>query len=87
MRSVMIASSKRHAEAMIAWLKLKTEEWEAIAYGDKINQTFSHAKLIRPSEGLQQEHVDWILEKLIPNLRLTVTTVPKNWHIPQNQVA
>lgn len=82
----MVASSKRQAEAMIAWLKLDPKVWTAVAYGDPVKQLYSHAKLVRPSEGVFREHCDWVLEKLVPNLTLTVTTVPPNWKIPQEHV-
>jgi hypothetical protein len=83
----MVASSKRQAEAMIAWLKLNPDEWEPVVYGEPIKKLFQHAKLVRPSEGVFKEHCDWVLEKLVPNLCLTVTTVPPNWKIPQEHVA
>ena len=86
MLNAMVASSKKQAEAMIAWLKLNPAEWEAVAYGDHIYKMFAHAKLIRPSEGVHQEHTDWVLEKLVPYLCLTCTTVPPSWRIPQEQV-
>ena len=77
---------KKQAEAMIAWLKLSPGEWEPVAYGDKIDKLFSHAKLVRPSDGVHQEHTDWVLGKLVPNLCLTVSTIPPNWKIPQEHV-
>jgi hypothetical protein len=55
-------------------------------YGDKIDKLFSHAKLVRPSDGVHQEHTDWVLGKLVPNLCLTVSTIPPNWKIPQEHV-
>jgi hypothetical protein len=73
-KNAMVASSKRQASAMIAWLKLDPDVREAVAYGDPIQKLFSHAKLVRPSEGVQQEHTDWVLGKLVPNLCLTETT-------------
>ena len=60
-KNAMVASSKKQAEAMIAWLKLSPGEWEPVAYGDKIDKLFSHAKLVRPSDGVHQEHTDWVL--------------------------
>jgi hypothetical protein len=86
-KNAMVASSKRQAAAMIAWLRLNPNEWEPIAYGDAVTKLYSHAKLIRPSEGVGQPHSDWVFAKLIPNLCLTVTTVPTNWKIPQEHVA
>lgn len=87
MLSAMVASSKKQAQAMIAWLKLNPEEWEAIAYGDPIHKMFIHARLIRPSEGVLQEHSDWVFEKLLPYLCKSCTTIPPNWRIPQEHVA
>lgn len=86
MRNAMVASSKRQAEAMIEWLKLNPEEWEPVTYGQPVKKLFQHAKLIRPSEGVFKEHCDWVLEKLVPNLCLTVTTVPPSWRIPQEHL-
>jgi hypothetical protein len=82
----MVASSLRQAEAMIAWLKLDAKEWEPVVYGQSIKQLYSHAKLVRPSEGVFKEHCDWVMEKLVPNLCLTVTTVPPHWKIPQEHI-
>jgi hypothetical protein len=81
--NVVVASSKRHAQAMIAWLKLDPEHWEALAYGDPITKLYTHAKLVRPGEGVEQAHSDWVLEKLVPKLYMTCTTVPPSWRIPQ----
>lgn len=72
---------------MIAWLKLNPDEWEPVVYGEPIKKLFQHAKLVRPSGGVFKEHCDWMLEKLVPNLCLTVTTVPPHWKIPQEHVA
>jgi hypothetical protein len=85
-KNVMVASSKRQAAAMVAWLKLDPDAWVPLAYGDPVTQVYAHAKLVRPSEGVDQAHADWVLEKLVPNLRLTATTVPPNWKIPQEHV-
>jgi hypothetical protein len=86
-KNAMVASSKRQAAAMIAWLKLNPDDWEPVAYGDPVTKLYSHAKLVRPSEGVDQAHSDWVLEKLVPNLCRTVSTVPPNWKIPQEHVA
>jgi hypothetical protein len=86
MLNAMVASTKRQAKAMIALLKLDPNQWEPVIYGQPIKKLFGHAKLIRPSEGVERSHCDWVLEKLVPNLCLTVTTVPPNWSIPQKHV-
>lgn len=86
-KNVMVASSKRQAAAMIVWMKLDPDNWEALAYGDPVTKLYSHAKLIRPSEGVHQAHSDWVFEKLLPSLCLTATTVPSSWKIPQEHVA
>lgn len=87
MKSVIVASSKKHAETMIGWLKLDPEIWVGMAYGDPVIQMYTEAKLIRPSEGINQGLSDWILEKLLPYICLTIGTVPPNWCIPQEHVA
>jgi len=86
MLNAMVAATKRQAEAMIAWLKLNPHEWEPVIYGQPIKKLFGHAKLVRPSEGVERSHCDWVLEQLVPNLCLTVSTVPTNWKIPQEHV-
>lgn len=86
MLNAMVAATKRQAEAMIAWLKLNPHEWEPVIYGQPIKKLFGHAKLVRPSEGVDRSHCDWVLEHLVPNLCLTVSTVPTNWKIPQEHV-
>jgi hypothetical protein len=86
MLNAMVASSKKQAEAMIAWLKLNPEEWVPVIYGQPIKNLYQHAKLVRPSEGVLKEHCDWVLGKLVPALCMTVTTVPLNWKIPQEHV-
>jgi hypothetical protein len=86
MLNAMVASSKRQAEAMIAWLKLNPDDWEPVIYGQPIKKLFHHAKLVRPTEGVDQAHSDWVLEQLVPNLCLTVTTVPPHWKVPQELV-
>ncbi|WP_029083422.1 hypothetical protein [Bradyrhizobium sp. th.b2] len=87
MLNAMVAATKRQAEAMIAWLKLNPHEWEPVIYGQPIKKLFGHAKLVRPSEGVERSHCDWVLETLVPNLCLTVTTVPANWRLPQEHVS
>ncbi|WP_315729828.1 hypothetical protein [Bradyrhizobium sp. SZCCHNRI2010] len=87
MRNAMVADTKKHAEAMIAWLRFDPNQWEAMAYGQPVHQLYSNAMLIRPARGVEQEHTDWVLEKLVPNLCLRVQTLPPSWSIPQEHVA
>lgn len=86
-KNAMVASSKTQAAAMIVWLKLEPTEWEPVVYGQPVTKLYTHAKLVRPSDGVVQAHTDWVLEKLVPNICMHVTTVPHNWRIPQEQVA
>jgi hypothetical protein len=72
---------------MIAWLRLDPTEWVPLVYGQPIKNLYQNVKLVRPTEGVVQEHTDWVLGKLVPSICLTVTTVPPNWRIPQEQVA
>ena len=87
MRNAMVASSKKQAAAMIAWLRLNPDEWDPIVYGDRIKQIYSHAKLVRPTEGVDQAHTDWVLGQLVPNICRTVSTLPPNWRVSQEHVA
>jgi hypothetical protein len=82
----MVASTKRQAEAMIAMLKLDPEKWLPVTYGEPVKNLFEHAKLVRPSDGVTRAHCDWVLGELLPNLCLSVTTVPPHWKIPQQHV-
>ena len=90
MLNVMVASTKRHAEAMIAAFARRKEidpnQWIPVTYGQDLKSLYQHAKLIRPSEGVTQEHCDWVLGMLVPHLCLTVMTVPPHWKIPQELV-
>lgn len=86
MKNVMVASTKSHARAMIAWLKLNGEEWEPIAYGDVPKEVYRHAKLVRPTEEINQTHSDWVFGTMLPNIAMSVTTVPHHWRIPQEHV-
>jgi hypothetical protein len=87
MLNAMVADTKKAAEAMIAWLRLDPKQWEPVVYGQVVTKLYSNAKLIRPISGVHQAHTDWVLEKLIPNLCLSVSTVPPHWGIPQEHVA
>jgi hypothetical protein len=86
MLNAMVASTKRQAEAMIAMLKLNPEQWIPVIYGQEIKNLYQHAKLIRPSDGVTRAHCDWVLGVLVPQLCLTVTTVPPHWKIPQEHI-
>ncbi|ARQ95368.1 hypothetical protein [Bradyrhizobium phage BDU-MI-1] len=86
MVSAMVASSKTQAEAMIRWLALDPLEWVPVAYGQQINNLYQDVKLVRPSEGVHKEHVDWVLEKLVPRVCKFITTVPPYWRIPQDHL-
>lgn len=82
----MVASSKTQAEAMIRWLGLDADEWVPVAYGQALSNLYQDVKLVRPSEGVFKEHVDWVLEKLVPRVCKFITTVPPHWRIPQEHV-
>jgi hypothetical protein len=83
MRSVVIADTEKHAEAMIKWLKLNPRKWHAVAYGEKIREVYESCKLVRPSKGIQQVHFDWVLEQLVPNLCLSAEPIPPIWHLAE----
>ncbi|WP_316207415.1 hypothetical protein [Bradyrhizobium sp. SZCCHNR3118] len=88
-KNVMVASSKLHASTMIAWMKLDPEIWLPLAYGDRVTQVFNFAKLVRPGEGIEQAHLDWVLEQLVPNLQQLSATepVPPYWTVSQEDLA
>lgn len=87
MLNAMVADTTRHAEAMIAWMKLDPKLWEAVPYGHPVTKLYSNAMLIRPVRGVEQEHTDWVMGQLVPNLCLHVRTLPPMWRIPQEHVA
>jgi hypothetical protein len=86
MRSAIVADSKAHASAMIAWLKLDPTIWEPIVYGQEIKVLYQHAKLVRPLGGIEKQHADWVFAKLVPSLTETCSTLPLTWRIPQEHV-
>jgi hypothetical protein len=87
MLNAMVADTKKAAEAMIAWLRLDPKQWESVVYGHVVPTLYSNAQLVRQISSVQQAHTDWVLEKLIPNLCLSVSTVPPHWGIPKEHVA
>lgn len=85
MVNAVVASTKRQAEAMIVLLKLDPTEWVPVLYGQPINNLYHHAKLVRPSEGVVKEDCDWVLQMLVPHTCMTITTIPPNWRVPQEE--
>jgi hypothetical protein len=85
-RNAIVADSKAHASAMIAWLKLDPKLWEPVVYGQDIKVVYQDAKLIRPLSGVEQQHSDWVFEKLVPSITKHCTVVPPCWRIPQEHV-
>lgn len=85
MANVVVAGTKTHAQAMIKWMRLDPDVWDAVAYGDPINKIYYSAKIVRPVEGIEQRHYDWVLEKLIPSVRNdgSAVTVPPSWKLPE----
>lgn len=84
MASVVVASTKKHAEVIIKWMNLGYG-WEALAYGDKVLKTYVNCKLVRPVSGIEQDDYDWVLQHLIPSIRAegTMVTVPPSWRLPE----
>jgi len=79
MRSVIVAGSRLHAAAMIRWLRLDPKVWQPLAYGDGVEGTFEFARIVRPSEGVTEDHQTWVFQSLIPNICLTTTAIPETW--------
>ncbi len=84
MANVVVASTKKHAYAIKAWMNLGVT-WDAIAYGDPVIKIYNQCKLVRPLSGIEQADYDWVLEKLIPSIRAegTMVTVPPIWRLPE----
>lgn len=85
MPNVVVAGTKKHAEAMIKWLKLDPDIWDAMAYGDSVIKTYYSAKIVRPVEGVEKRHYDWLVTRLIPSVRDdgNMVTVPPSWRLPE----
>ncbi|MCB1466621.1 MAG: hypothetical protein KDK08_05620 [Rhizobiaceae bacterium] len=65
--NAMVASNKRHAEAMIRWLALDAKEWTPVTYGDSMaGKTFAKAMCLRPVSGDVQLEASWLAEQLRP---------------------
>jgi hypothetical protein len=81
MRNIVVADSRKHAEAVIAWCKLDREIWEPVAYGETLAGRYDYARIVRPSEGVQNGHLDWILEILVPSVDKTTSPIPPDWRL------
>lgn len=80
MRSVVVAQSVKHAEAIIYWSKLDPDVWEAAAYHQRLVGRFEFAQLVRPHEEVTHEMLDWVLEELVPRVNGgAIVAIPTSW--------
>lgn len=68
MKNLVVADTLFHANTMIRWLKLDTAVWQPKAYGSGFAGPVMDVILINPARGVQQEHINWIVEKLLTNV-------------------
>lgn len=84
MPNVVVADTKKHAEAVIYWLKLD-DTWQPKAFGDNLPPFISFVKIVRPASGVQHDHYAWILQFLIPRVGEELQPVPSSWVLePEN---
>lgn len=67
--NAVFASNKTHALAMIRWLDLEPGIWHANSYGAKLRDRYDKAILVRPVDGVTQDHFAWISGFLIPRMK------------------
>jgi hypothetical protein len=79
MRNIVVADSRKHAAAVIAWGKLDPDQWEVAAYGEPLAGRYDYARIVRPAQGIEHAHLDWILEVLVPKVDKNTVPVPSNW--------
>lgn len=78
MTNIVVAENIAHARAVIGWLGLGTN-WHPVAYGEKLDIRYDYAKIVRPLGGIEEDHLDWILEELVPNLNREADPIPSSW--------
>lgn len=59
-KDVVIGDTRKHAQAMIHWMKMDPKRTVALAYGDPLPEKCGAAHLIRPLAGPTDEHFAWI---------------------------
>lgn len=79
--NLMVASTKKHAAAMIKWLQYPTSGWVPAAYGDVLTDRFWMAQIVAPVEKIQEWQVDWILETLVPAVQEGIVPIPHDWKL------
>lgn len=78
--NAVFAANKTHALAMIGWLGLEPGIWHANAYGEKLRDRYDRAILVRPVDGVTQEHFIWITLMLMPRMQSHEHITPLHWH-------
>lgn len=74
LRDVIVADVVRHAEAMLKWLRLSPENWEAAAYCQPLSGVYQNARLIVPISGdFDEAHRTWIKGMLHSRVTGTIT--------------
>jgi hypothetical protein len=77
--NVVFAANKTHALAMIQWLRLDSTLWHANEYGGNMRKDYDRAILVRPVDGVTQEHFLWVTQVLAPRMRSTDNITVLHW--------
>ena len=80
MRALAVAGSRAHAAAAVRWLGFRPDDWVLAVYGQRLGpESFGDVVLVRPTEGVTPEILDWVLEELGPRIAGPIETMPNTW--------
>lgn len=82
MKSLVVAGTRLHAQAMIKWARLDPSIWHPVAYGEMMTGDFAYAKLVRPLNGVEEHHAAWVFDHLQPRIAKEITGLPDAWCSP-----
>ena len=77
--NLMVSDTIAYSKAVMRWLGLSEAEWHPAAYGDHIPGVYGEARLVRPSSGVEEWHVDWYFKKLVTAVLDKVSIFPDQW--------
>lgn len=80
LKNLMVASTHKHAAAMISWLKFDPSAWDTAVYGDDLTgRRYWYVRCIRPIGEITLEHSAWALTMLMPCVAGDVDTLNEQW--------
>ncbi|BCM87739.1 hypothetical protein [Methylobacterium indicum] len=80
MINIVVADTIVHAQAMINWLMLD-ESHVPVAYNSRLPNFYKEVILIRPSKGLTEDHLIWLLDELSPRVAGQYRPMPEEWSL------